>query len=286
MAFDNLVSGNAGDFAHQITRLDPQDRQKSLEKYAPDLDCIRLSRELRRGTVDDEGKRLLTRLPTDRERRLLQDRLNYLQAALIPAQAAECANEIARLLAGYLSAKSPDPQMTIAQYAHHLHDLPLWAIRRACEPGACSYLDGYNPAFAPSAEQLFIVAKAEFAKAQRERIELEEILAGQIEQQRRRPTKEDLEAKLGRPLPNFPRGDGGHMQRGAQHNLPHGDGGHMRRVLADIDARKTAGKRGQQVASNDSDLAGRLTEDVSEQPSVGEFGGEPPRTSGRKSCAN
>ena len=196
--FDSLVSGDARDFARQITRGDPQDRQRSLEKYAPDLDCIRLSRELRRGTVDDEGKRLLTRSPTDGERRLLQDRLNYLQAALTPAQAAECANEIARLLAGYLSAKSPDPQMTIAQYAHYLRDLPLWAIRRVCEPGACSHLDGYNPAFAPSAEQLFMVAKAEFAKAQHERVELEEILAGQIEQKRQRPTKEDLEAKLGR----------------------------------------------------------------------------------------
>jgi hypothetical protein len=273
-SFNSLVVEEAVDFARKIIRPDVSEKPKSLEKYVLDRDCIRLSRELRRGTVNDEGKRLLTRLPTEQERGLLRDRLNYLHAALMPVQAVECANEIARLLAGYLSAKSPDPQMTIAQYIHQLRDLPLWAIRRACEPGACSHLDGYNPAFAPSAEQLSMVAKAEFAKAQRERVELEEILAGQIEQKRQRPTKEDLAAKLGRPLPNLPRGDGGHMQP----NLSRGDGGHMRRVLADIEARKPAAKRGQQVASNDPDLARPLTEDASEQPSVGEFGGEPPRS--------
>jgi hypothetical protein len=218
--FNSLVVEKAGDFARKITRFEMP--EKPLEKYSLDRDCIGLSRELQRGTVNDEGKRLLTRLPTEQERGLLRGRLNYLHAALMPAQAAECATEIARLLAGYLSAKSPDPQMTIAQYVHQLRDLPLWAIRRATEPEACSHLDGYNPAFAPSAEQLCIVAKGQLAQAQREWVELGEILAGQIEQKRQRPTREDLEAKLGRPLPNLPRGDGGHM----------------RRVLADIEARK------------------------------------------------
>jgi hypothetical protein len=89
-------------------------------------------------------------------------------------------------------------------------------------------LDGYNPAFAPSAEQLCIVAKGQLAQAQRERVELEETLAGQIEQERQQPTKEDLEAKLGRPLPKS-REDRGHTRE---------DRGYMRRVLADIEARK------------------------------------------------
>jgi hypothetical protein len=53
--------------------------------------------------------------------------------------------------------------------------------------------------------------RATSAKAQRERVELEEMLAGQIEQKRQRPTKEDLEAKLVRPLHNF-RGDGSHVR--------------------------------------------------------------------------
>ena len=88
------------------------------------------------------------------------------------------------------------------------------------------------------------------------------MLAGQIEQKRQRPTKEDLEAKLVRPLHNF-RGDGSHV-REPQPNLPRGDGGHMRHVLADIDARKTAAKHGQPVARDGPELARPLMEDASE----------------------
>jgi hypothetical protein len=126
--FNNLIEQEAGDFARKITRLDVREKPRSLEKYALDRDCILLSRELRRGTVNDEGKRLLTRLPTEHERGLLRDRLNYLHVALMPARAAECANEIARLLAGYLSAKSQDPQMAIRepQLSKHSIENALW----------------------------------------------------------------------------------------------------------------------------------------------------------------
>ncbi len=213
-------------------------QQRSLEKYEFDLAIMRLVRELRRGIHDDDGIRLLTRLPTEAERDVLLRRQEYLDRAVAPAKSRECAGEIARLLSGFLSAKAGDTQMTIAQYVHYLHDMPLWAIRGACEPGACRELDGYNPAFAPSAEQLHLVAGRFLDKVLRERVEVVEVLGGKLEEHRHRPTKAEIEAKLGRPLPKQPRPESAFERRER-----------MQRIADDLALRKA---RNESIASSPS----------------------------------
>lgn len=202
----------------------------SLEHFRLDVESIRLLRALRRGCTDDDGVRLLTRSLTDDERSLLLRRAAYLEHAAAFASAKESAMEISGLLSRWPSARASgeEAQIIVAQYVSTLSAFPLWAIKRACEPGACAEIEGYNPAFPPSAEQLFLFVRNCVQGLERERAEIKETLSGRVEELLGKPSKAQLEERLRREIRGRP-------LRPVQ--LP-GDGKHAQRVAADLAARR------------------------------------------------
>lgn len=164
---------------------------------------------MRRGATDDKGVRLLNRMLTDDERALLVRRQHMLEIAGTPATADESTFEIQKMLSGFPSFRAGEAESAVieVQYASVLRQFPVWAIRDACAEISSGRLVAdevlsLNPAFPPSAEQVAIVTRREVRAMERELAEVQEVLAGRVEDAVPRPSRAEIEAKLGRqPAP-------------------------------------------------------------------------------------
>lgn len=186
-------------------------RRGAITRPRPDSAIAGILRVVRRSCADDDGVWLLYRLPSEDERAALVRRQAALEIAATPALPHESAVAVVQMFSGFPSyrAGEADAEMMATQYATVLRKYPAWAIRAACDEISSGRLVGdealnLNPAFPPSAEQVAIVTAREVRALERELVEVREVLTGRVEDHHPRPTKEEIEAKLGRAIGTKP----------------------------------------------------------------------------------
>lgn len=143
--------------------------------------------------LDEDGRLPSTHAPTREQMVALTARSGELNRALAPAEQKEVARMVAYLLAGFRSSGATDEKDardTVNVYIAALNDLPLWAIRRACELSVKGEAGARDLRFAPSPPELRRAAKGEVEVYERERERLAKVLRA-VEIGPAEPTAED-----------------------------------------------------------------------------------------------
>lgn len=107
----------------------------ALPGLVPDDDARALAQSFH--VVVEGSTLLIDRLPTVSEREQLANRLARIEQALVavqPEERTDAQQAIADLLMAYgIVRADPNSAQTVATYVYHLQNLPLFAIKRACE---------------------------------------------------------------------------------------------------------------------------------------------------------
>ena len=189
-------------------------------------------------------------------RNTLMHRSDVLAACLAPAAKSEhqqMAAAISLMLGGFGGSTSGPAEHLTAIYVSEMRDLPLWAIVGACKAISRGEVEGASLDFKPSVARLRQAVRALMAPWDEEMFHLREVLNAEAlkpedEDMRKRtdalvgtfaagltaepprPTLEELEAKLGRPI--------GPRPRKPIPKVWEGDGKHAQRVAADLERRR------------------------------------------------
>jgi hypothetical protein len=217
---------------------------KPRERIGPprlvDRECdVELPRRLFSAWAPSQGERAIVRSLTSHERAVLTARAVELEASLAPyhdTQVTAVEAELAGMFSGFraLRQQDEDAWAAVEITAKVLREFPLWAIAKACLLIAQGKA-GLDPRWAPNDAQVHGVVAEQVAYFRARHASARALLAAPIEQpEPARLSREEIEAKLGRPLP--PRV---HLST-AMRSDPGSDGKHMQRVLADLAARKAA----------------------------------------------
>lgn len=120
--------------------------------------------------------------PTESERRDLTSRADDLRRALNRAEALDIAREVLALMAGYPSVRMnrEETARMSAAFVSALANLPLWAIRKACENWAAGRVPDTNPSFPPNAVQIKLEADRIAAPRRHEFGRVETILKAEV----------------------------------------------------------------------------------------------------------
>lgn len=202
---------------------------RSTDRDIPDRTVTRWT-----GTGEERGEPVLRRALTSDERAAVAHRRDELRNAVAPAPEAS-RNMLLRAIKGMLGAypamqRYDDGTATAiaANYLWTVREEPHWAIAKACDE-VRSAAAGLNPSFAPT-EPEFATVVAKLVATYRQRLaQAEAVLRAGVDKLPAPPlTKEEIEAKLGRPIgerpnPLWPE---------------EAAGGHAERVAADLAARK------------------------------------------------
>lgn len=115
-------------------------------------------------------------------RRALESRHAALAGSLNHRDRTEVAAVVARLLAGFPSARAGDEEakFVIASYVSALDDLPPWAVRVAAEQWSRGR-EGEAPAFAPSSAQLHASAERLVSRFAAEQMSLHRLLTARTQ---------------------------------------------------------------------------------------------------------
>lgn len=194
------------------------------------------------------GERSIVRALTSAESTALQRRAHELRCGLVPLQQSQrraADTAISAMFGGFRSMRQQgdDVDGIVGVLLATLRQFPLWAIQEGCRRIAMREA-GLDPRWAPNDTEVHGVVAAIVADYRKALKGAEKLLSAPVEvpMEPVRPSKDEVEAKLGRPVspptvkptPDEPKN--------------HGDGNHMQRVLADIAARKAAAAAWQDVA--------------------------------------
>lgn len=139
------------DDARELVTTDaPADFRAMLDAFFRDRQLLR-------------GKWTLSNLPTQPERKAMDDRARALVSRLRPMSMAAAemdvaAGEIGAILSGYLTLKV-DPARATAGFVALLKDLPLFAVKHACGLLREGAVDGVSPEFPPTAPLIYKLAR-------------------------------------------------------------------------------------------------------------------------------
>jgi hypothetical protein len=131
--------------------------------------------------VRDSGSDELPRLPTEDERREIQQYATRMARLCAPTREskqhqAEALMAIGAVFAGIPSMRNTDNAKTAAFYLSELGDLPVFAIKAACEAFRKGEIAGCDPDFAPTTVRLYGAAKKFAERALNRRYGAERIL--------------------------------------------------------------------------------------------------------------
>lgn len=115
-------------------------------------------------------------------RRALESRRGALAASVNHRDRSEVAAVVARLLAGFPSARVADGEakFVIAAYVSALDDMPPWAVKEAAEQWSRGR-EGEAPAFAPSSAQLHASAERLVSRFAAELLSIHKLLTARIQ---------------------------------------------------------------------------------------------------------
>jgi Helix-turn-helix domain len=173
------------------------------------------------------------------ERGLLERRVWELRCAVAPFEARSrdaLLQAISGMLGAFPAMQRFDQHAALGIAANYLmivRQQPHWAIVKACEMVRTNKA-GFNPDFCPSEPQ-FVTAVAQLVKPYADALRrVESLVDAKVDRPPApKPTREEGEAKLGRPLPQTVASN-----EVKSTPMPVGDGNYAERVLADLAARK------------------------------------------------
>jgi hypothetical protein len=216
------------------------------------------------------GTPLLRRRLTDVEKSALEQRASELRNALVPWPESSrdmLLEELSGMLGAWPSMQRLDEETAMCMAAAYLwtvRERPHWAIIKACEMVRAGTA-GLNPVYCPSEPEFNIIIGrrvAPYADALRR---TQALIDAKVEASApRKLTREEIEAKLGRPLgeaapepakaPASRVGDGRHAERAMA------DLAARKAALADVEARRAAARHGganeSKMIHGDSNAAG------------------------------
>jgi hypothetical protein len=157
----------------------------SVPAYAVEPVLQRIVIECQRGIFwrpDDGSAPSSNRVPSERERRQLQERREELAVMLTaaresPSQRQKAAAAIAQLLGGYLRGRNFTDQQKMSLVADVLADLeslPAWAIERACEKIRRGQVPEVGDNWLPTTPALFKIIARELDAVHAEQRQIEE----------------------------------------------------------------------------------------------------------------
>lgn len=210
--------------ADQATALSPAISpvvRPKLQDRAADID---LPRKLFENWIPKNGKRAISREMTAPERKALQGRFTELTVGLTPferEQRDQVRAPLHAMLGGFRSLRESgeDAETAVEVLLAVLRDFPIWAIEEACiRIARCDIAidPPLDKRWAPSDAQIY-AAVAAIVKPYRKALDaVTDLLEAPVAQAvQLRPTRAELEAKLGRPI-GAPAGDGKHAERVAE----------------------------------------------------------------------
>lgn len=183
------------------------------------------------------GQRAIIRALTNDERGKLTARVELLTSAIAGYTETEQPSveaEIAAMLNGFRSMRQRGDEVTatVQIIARVLRDFPPWAIAKGCMSIARQEA-GLDPRFPPNDNQIYAVVDEIVKPYRRRLLRSQALLAAPVEATEARPTREQVEAMLGRKIPEARPG-----RPPVEDNQDRGDGRHAERVMADLAARK------------------------------------------------
>jgi hypothetical protein len=226
------AEGAASQGSHSISRTGPQPSTSKPPALVGPGDELA---PLLSPWIPAHGDREIRRALTTDERGLVAVRSAALRAGLTGYAAAEHAAvkaQIAAMLGGFRSMRQQDDdaERLVEVTAGVLREFPLWAITRGCLKIARNRA-GLDRRFAPNDAEIFGVVSEEVRSYRRTLVTAEALLIARVEAPPApKLTREEIEAKLGRPLPV------GRVDKPKSQPLP-GDGKHAARVAADLASR-------------------------------------------------
>lgn len=147
--------------------------------------------------LEKDGTWWLEQLPTTEQRRGIVERQSSINrtlqaASMSDADKTRIARAVAQALAGWVNAKSSNPEASVAGYVLHLQDLPAFAVEKACERVGRGQVEGLSPDFPPSAARLHQLAKEEIEALTTEAITIARVLRAKLQP----PRKPEDDARL------------------------------------------------------------------------------------------
>lgn len=207
-----------------------------IRDQAADVDIPRM---VLNGWVGPRGVRETVRALTSDERVLVQNRATELSESLLPFVRNEemiVNSTIAAMLSGFRSMRQQgdDVEATVDVLRSVLREFPSWAILDGCMKIAQKKA-GLDPAWPPNDSQVYGVV-SDIVQYFRERLRAaESLLAAHVEPNGgAKPSKEEIEAKIGRPIGPQKTIDDDFREW----SYGSGDGKHAQRVEADLAARR------------------------------------------------
>jgi hypothetical protein len=145
----------------------------------------------------DDGKPVaLRRGLTREEKAALQARVRELMMVLRPiSQVSEemkrAAEALAQMFLGFPSMRNVDAKAMITAYVQHMSDLPLYAIRAACDDVVKARVKGLDPDWPPTSVRLVEIAQSHTSGPIGESITIGKALAGKVHERETTPQEKE-----------------------------------------------------------------------------------------------
>lgn len=174
----------------------------AIRERAADIDLPNI---LLSAWIPSSGQREIVRAMTPQETEIVKRRAVSIREALRPFEPDEIAivnATLAAMLGGFRSMRQQgdDVEGTVEVLRHVLREFPVWAISDGCMKIAQNKA-GLDPTWPPNDSQVYDMV-AEVVRYWRTRLATAESMLSALVQEATpaRPSRSDIEAKLGRPL--------------------------------------------------------------------------------------
>lgn len=201
--------------------------------------------------IGSDGVAEIRRPLTDAERAALERRASDLHRALVPwsnADRRQLEGELALMLGGFATMQRLDEiaaKGLVAQYLQLTRDRPFWAVVQVCRKIRIGDA-GLPTQYCPNEAEFNSVLRRVVSPYERQLLQARRVLEAKVQPPPPlKLTRTELEAKLGRPLPQTVASN-----EVKSTPMPIGDGKHAERVLADLAARKARREAGLSATPN------------------------------------